>query len=138
MLQRSANGASGRGWCPTGPDADAAGLRCVSPLPRPDVRNIHLHRPTLCPLHAVTVVHALRKSARARVCVCVREREEYREIDLSHTPRAVPCALPQDYDVPFEPVYMDEQGNWSAPLLNYAEKRTEWQKYIDQTFYRQP
>ncbi|KXZ54611.1 hypothetical protein GPECTOR_4g676 [Gonium pectorale] len=44
----------------------------------------------------------------------------------------------QDYDVPFEPVYMDEQGNWSAPLLNYAEKRTEWQKYIDQTFYKQP
>ncbi|GIL83261.1 hypothetical protein Vretimale_11371 [Volvox reticuliferus] len=44
----------------------------------------------------------------------------------------------QDYDVPFEPVYMDEQGNWTAPLLNYKEKRTEWQKYIDQTFYKQP
>ncbi|GLI59916.1 hypothetical protein VaNZ11_001961 [Volvox africanus] len=44
----------------------------------------------------------------------------------------------QDYDVPFEPVYMDEKGNWTAPLLNYQEKRTEWQKYIDQTFYKQP
>ncbi|KAG2490964.1 hypothetical protein HYH03_010640 [Edaphochlamys debaryana] len=44
----------------------------------------------------------------------------------------------QDYDVPFEPVYIDEQGNWSAPLLNYREKRTDWQKYIDQTFYKQP
>ncbi|GLC33548.1 hypothetical protein PLESTM_000083400 [Pleodorina starrii] len=44
----------------------------------------------------------------------------------------------QDYDVPFEPVYMDDEGNWTAPLLNYQEKRTEWQKYIDQTFYKQP
>ncbi|KAG2449491.1 hypothetical protein HYH02_005635 [Chlamydomonas schloesseri] len=44
----------------------------------------------------------------------------------------------QDYDVPFEPVYMNEDGTWTAPLLNYKEKRTEWQKYIDQTFYKQP
>eukprot|EP00198_Chlamydomonas_reinhardtii_P009209 XP_001698546.1 predicted protein [Chlamydomonas reinhardtii] len=44
----------------------------------------------------------------------------------------------QDYDVPFEPVYMNEDGTWTAPLLNYKEKRTAWQKYIDQTFYKQP
>ena len=51
---------------------------------------------------------------------------------LSHSP------APQDYDVPFEPVYMNEDGTWTAPLLNYKEKRTAWQKYIDQTFYKQP
>ncbi len=44
----------------------------------------------------------------------------------------------QDMDVPFEPVYVDENGNWTAPLLNYAEKRTSWQKHIDQEFYKQP
>lgn len=44
----------------------------------------------------------------------------------------------QDMDQPFEPVYQDEEGNWSAPLLNYREKRTDWQAYIDQTFYKQP
>ena len=29
-------------------------------------------------------------------------------------------------DIPFEPVYMDEDGNWMSPLLNYKEKRTDW------------
>ena len=43
----------------------------------------------------------------------------------------------QDNDTPFEPVYMEEDGRWTAPLLNYAEKRTAWQAYIDQNFYKQ-
>lgn len=43
----------------------------------------------------------------------------------------------QENDVPFEPVYVDENGNWMAPLLNYKEKRTDWQEYIDRTVYKQ-
>lgn len=43
----------------------------------------------------------------------------------------------KENDVPFEPVYVDENGNWMAPLLNYKEKRTDWQAYIDRTVYKQ-
>lgn len=43
----------------------------------------------------------------------------------------------QDMDVPFEPVY-DADGNFETPLLNYREKRTDWQAWIDQTRYKQP
>lgn len=44
----------------------------------------------------------------------------------------------EDNDTPFEPVYEDESGNFQAPQLNYAEKRADWQRYIDQTRYKQP
>lgn len=40
-------------------------------------------------------------------------------------------------DVPFDPAYVDEDGNWTAPLLNYIEKRTDWQKYIDKKHHHQ-
>ena len=41
-------------------------------------------------------------------------------------------------DVPLEPVYLDpETGAYRAPSLNYKEKRADWQRYIDQTFYKQ-
>jgi len=43
----------------------------------------------------------------------------------------------QECDVPFEPVYENQDGSFQAPQLNYAEKRTEWQAYIDRTFYGQ-
>ncbi|KIZ03652.1 hypothetical protein MNEG_4306 [Monoraphidium neglectum] len=40
-------------------------------------------------------------------------------------------------DVPLEPVYINEDGSWMAPSLNYKEKRTDWQAYIDRTVYKQ-
>eukprot|EP00879_Flechtneria_rotunda_P015983 GHRR01016716.1.p1 GENE.GHRR01016716.1~~GHRR01016716.1.p1 ORF type:complete len:291 (+),score=105.78 GHRR01016716.1:283-1155(+) len=44
----------------------------------------------------------------------------------------------QECDIPFEPVYVeDSSGAWTAPSLNYHEKRTEWQAYIDQKVYKQ-
>jgi len=43
----------------------------------------------------------------------------------------------QDMDQPFEPVYEDENGNFEVPLLNYREKRTDWQAYIDKNYYKQ-
>ena len=39
--------------------------------------------------------------------------------------------------MPLEPVYLDEQGQYSAPSLQYHERRTDWQRYIDQNFYHQ-
>lgn len=39
-------------------------------------------------------------------------------------------------DVAFEPVYMDEEGNWVAPSLNYREKRADWQKHIDKHVFK--
>ena len=44
----------------------------------------------------------------------------------------------QDNDVPLEPVYLDENGDWTCPLLNYKEKRTDWQAYIDKSQAKQP
>jgi hypothetical protein len=38
-------------------------------------------------------------------------------------------------DVPLEPVYMNDDGEWTCPLFNYAEKRTDWQTFIDSTRY---
>ncbi|GAX78148.1 hypothetical protein CEUSTIGMA_g5590.t1 [Chlamydomonas eustigma] len=43
----------------------------------------------------------------------------------------------QDMDTPFEPVYEDGEGNYEAPQLNYREKRTDWQAYIDKKYYGQ-
>jgi hypothetical protein len=43
----------------------------------------------------------------------------------------------QDMDTPFEPVYEDSEGNYEAPQLNYREKRTDWQAYIDKKYYGQ-
>jgi hypothetical protein len=40
-------------------------------------------------------------------------------------------------DMPFEPVYVNEDGSWSVPELAYHERRTEWQKWIDQTVFKQ-
>jgi hypothetical protein len=43
----------------------------------------------------------------------------------------------QDNDLPFEPTYQEADGSWMAPSLNYQEKRTDWQRYIDQSIYKQ-
>ncbi|KAI8476168.1 MAG: hypothetical protein J3K34DRAFT_402308 [Monoraphidium minutum] len=40
-------------------------------------------------------------------------------------------------DVPLEPVYINEDGSWMAPSLNYKAKRADWQAYIDRTVYKQ-
>jgi hypothetical protein len=47
-----------------------------------------------------------------------------------------PCLLPASCPQ-FEPVYMDADGNWMAPSLNYMEKRTDWQAYIDKNVFKQ-
>jgi hypothetical protein len=39
--------------------------------------------------------------------------------------------------MPWEPVYEDADGALMAPSLVYDEKRADWQKYIDQTYYKQ-
>lgn len=39
--------------------------------------------------------------------------------------------------MPLEPVYINTDGSWMAPSLNYKEKRTDWQAYIDRTVYKQ-
>ncbi|KAF5830548.1 hypothetical protein DUNSADRAFT_14355 [Dunaliella salina] len=44
----------------------------------------------------------------------------------------------QEVDAPFEPVYDNDDGSWMLPQLAYREKRTDWQKYIDQTRFKQP
>jgi len=43
----------------------------------------------------------------------------------------------QACDIPFEPVYVDKDGSWMAPSLNYKEKRADWQAYIDKNVYKQ-
>ncbi len=56
----------------------------------------------------------------------------------------VTCLMPADplpaaraAALQFEPVYMDDEGNWMAPSLNYMEKRTDWQAYIDKNVFKQ-
>eukprot|EP00200_Dunaliella_tertiolecta_P001510 CAMPEP_0202349006 /NCGR_PEP_ID=MMETSP1126-20121109/6682_1 /ASSEMBLY_ACC=CAM_ASM_000457 /TAXON_ID=3047 /ORGANISM="Dunaliella tertiolecta, Strain CCMP1320" /LENGTH=281 /DNA_ID=CAMNT_0048940753 /DNA_START=145 /DNA_END=989 /DNA_ORIENTATION=- len=44
----------------------------------------------------------------------------------------------QEVDTPFEPVYVNDDGSWMLPQLAYRERRSEWQKYIDQTRFKQP
>jgi len=39
--------------------------------------------------------------------------------------------------MPWEPVYEAEDGGLMAPSLDYHNKRTDWQAYIDRTFYKQ-
>jgi hypothetical protein len=43
----------------------------------------------------------------------------------------------QENDMPFEPIYQSEDGGWMVPSLNYKEKRTDWQAYIDKNIYKQ-
>lgn len=43
----------------------------------------------------------------------------------------------QACDIPFEPVYVNPDGSWTAPLLNYKESRTEWQAYLDKKLYKE-
>lgn len=33
--------------------------------------------------------------------------------------------------MPWDPVFENEDGSWNAPELAYAERRADWQKYID-------
>lgn len=42
----------------------------------------------------------------------------------------------QACDVPFDPVYLEEDGMF-APGLAYDEKRADWQAWIDKTVYKQ-
>jgi hypothetical protein len=41
-------------------------------------------------------------------------------------------------DMPLEPVFTDSQGKLTGPSLDYWNKRTEWQAYIDTNVYKQP
>jgi hypothetical protein len=68
-----------------------------------------------------------------------RPKRTPRASDPPHfTPRAKKPPLHQACDVPLEPVYLDESGQYTAPSLAYDERRTDWQRYIDRTFYKQP
>lgn len=66
---------------------------------------------------------------------------------LMRTQTQSTCLNPSSYpafsyaqvnDVPFDPVFLDEDGNWTAPLLHYKEKRAPWQAYIDRVHFKQP
>lgn len=70
-----------------------------------------------------------------RLLAAVPELMDARTLVLESDPELIQRA--QDMDVPFEPVY-DADGNFETPLLNYREKRTDWQAWIDQTRYKQP
>ena len=58
---------------------------------------------------------------------------------IPSTSIALPLSTPptQACDVPLEPVYLNDDGSWTAPSLNYKEKRADWQAYIDRTVYKQ-
>ncbi|MEW5303708.1 MAG: hypothetical protein WDW36_006374 [Sanguina aurantia] len=43
----------------------------------------------------------------------------------------------QENDVPFEPVYADKDGNWTAPALQQRQKRADWQRFIDEDQFKQ-
>jgi hypothetical protein len=41
-------------------------------------------------------------------------------------------------DMPLEPVFTDADGKLTGPSLDYWNKRTDWQAYIDTNVYKQP
>jgi len=54
------------------------------------------------------------------------------EADPDLIERAMAC------DMPLEPVYVREDGSLEGPSLDYWNKRTDWQAYIDTHVYKQP
>lgn len=86
--------------------------------------------------------------ARCAQCKCARNRSSIDWQPRSRTTSPLlgkphpsnpqPLKPPKACDVPLEPVYTDsETGALTAPSLQYKERRTEWQAYIDRVHHKQ-
>lgn len=91
----------------------------------------------VCLQHVQHVQHVVPEPAPCQIyaCICPPKGMRTRALRAACC-LPTPCPLPVPHPQ-FEPVYMDADGNWMAPSLNYMEKRTDWQAYIDKNVFKQ-